>query len=173
MGLVTMQVNRRWVIGAAAIVAVGCYLLMGSRTVIQQQGDRPDERRATASAPSAASPLLLPPPPLPVAPTHFATDAGVQATASGSPAGNIPPEILEIRAAVVNEPVLAEQLIYADRERAPDSPFSDERDALLVSAVHNQRRRWDAKAEARRYFRAHPNGKFTDFITRTTGVQPD
>jgi len=96
-----------------------------------------------------------------------------RSAAGATSAAIVSPEIMAIQAAIIKDPVRAEQLIYADRKRFPDSPFSDERDALLVSALNNQQRRWDAKVEARRYLRAHVNGRYTDFVLRTTGIEPN
>jgi hypothetical protein len=85
---------------------------------------------------------------------------------------SIPQEILAIRVATTSNPRVAEELIYADRERSPDSPFADERDALLVSALGNQRRPQEAQAAARRYFQDHPKGRYADYVSRATGVHP-
>jgi hypothetical protein len=79
---------------------------------------------------------------------------------------------MAIREVVLTDPARAEQLIYADRKAFPGSPFADERDALLVSAIHNQRQPAEARAAARSYFRDHPRGRFVDFVTSVTGVHP-
>lgn len=102
-----------------------------------------------------------------------APSSGPTPSATPPAAVTFPAEIVEIRKVLNTNPHLAEQLIYADRERSPNSPYADERDALLVSALQNDRRPADARAEAERYLRSHPTGRYIDYVIRTTGAQPE
>ena len=52
----------------------------------------------------------------------------------------------------------------------PDSPYSDERDFLLVAALFNQGRIGRAKLEAYYYFEHHPDGRFSSNATALTGI---
>lgn len=76
--------------------------------------------------------------------------------------------IAEIRAVLEEDPALAEKIAREDQKQHPDSPSADERDALLVAAIHNQHDPWRARKEARIYFRRHPNGKWVDFLQKAT-----
>jgi hypothetical protein len=78
--------------------------------------------------------------------------------------------IQEIRAVLTEDPKLAEELARADREQFPDSPDADERDALLVAAVYNQRNPLRARLETRHYLRRHPNGRFAEQLMHVTGA---
>ena len=71
---------------------------------------------------------------------------------------------------LTEDPVLAEQPARADQERFPDRPEADERDALLVAAVYNQKQPTRARKEARRYFRQHPDGRYREFLQKGTGA---
>jgi hypothetical protein len=175
-----MQSDRRWVVAlaVAAAGAAGWYLLRGSTTPRPTLGPTtPIPSQADSGAriarPSAGEEPALSPTPNAQVSAAAAADAGSPAPEAGAADGRIPPEILEIRAVVLTEPGRAEQLVYRDRERFPGSPFADERDALLVSAIQNQRRPLEARAAARRYFRDHPNGRFKDFVMQATGVRPE
>jgi hypothetical protein len=171
-----MRSDRRWVVALAVAAAgvAGWQLLRSSTTPgptkppSGQQGSGAGIARPAASKEPA-------PGPIPNARDSSATaaDAGLPAPDAGATDGRIPPEILEIRAVLLTEPGRAEQLVYRDRERFPGSPFADERDALLVSAIQNQRRPLEARAAARRYLRDHPNGRFKDFVIQATGVRPE
>jgi hypothetical protein len=80
--------------------------------------------------------------------------------------------IQQIRATLISDPEFAEELIREDRERFPDGPDADERDASLISALYNQRRMYDAQLEALNYYEQHPDGQFTDYVMRETRVRP-
>jgi hypothetical protein len=99
-----------------------------------------------------------------------ALDAGSANALPGAGSSSPSPVISEIRAVLVDNPRLAEELARADQERSPDSPDADERDALLVAAVFNQHHHWDARREARLYLQRHPDGRFAEFITEQTGA---
>lgn len=88
------------------------------------------------------------------------------------PTPSEPRVIAQIRDTVKSNPKLAEQLAREDRERSPFDPDADERDALLVAAVFNQRQVDRARNEARDYFRRHPNGRFTEYLIQEIGVRP-
>jgi hypothetical protein len=78
--------------------------------------------------------------------------------------------IQEIRAVLTEDPKLAEQWARAHKEQFPDSPDADERDALLVAAIYNQRDPLRARLETRRYLRRHPNGRFAEQLMHVTGA---
>jgi hypothetical protein len=176
-----MRIDRWWVIALVVVAtagAVGCYLLRGS-SVPHQAASRPlpprtrDEPATGVPTPAARDePAPAAPPSAQPSAVAAVADRGATPDAS-APTPGISPQIVEIRAVVLSDPARAEQLIYADREAFPGSPFADERDALLVSAIHNQHRPQEARAAARSYLRDHPNGRFVDFVTRATGVHPD
>lgn len=78
----------------------------------------------------------------------------------------------KIRDNVKTNPPLAESLAREGRRRFPDSPDSDERDALLVDALINQQRIGAARDETIYYFEHHPQGRFREHLFVMTGVHP-
>jgi hypothetical protein len=69
-------------------------------------------------------------------------------------------------------PGLAASLALEDRQRFPNSPDAEERELILVTALHNQRDIDGAKREAWYYFMHYPNGRFTAFLSGLTGIEP-
>ncbi len=67
-------------------------------------------------------------------------------------------------------PALAESLALEDRQRFPNSPDAEERDMILVAALHNKRDLGGAKREAWYYFMHYPQGRFTEYLSRLTGL---
>lgn len=67
-------------------------------------------------------------------------------------------------------PRLAASLALEDRQRYPNTPDAEERDVVLVAALHNQRDIDGASSEAWYYFVHHPNGQFTSYLSELTGV---
>lgn len=176
-----MWVKRVFVMAAVLLAGVIAWSLLHRQPrpsrvePLATQGPDNDEEKGTqpSAAASAASPeesaIAIPP-------TTPAISGNTSASSSESPPAStgaaIPPEILAIRAIVASNPRAAEELVYSDRKRSPDSPFADERDALLVSALNNERRPAEAQAAARRYFRSHPDGRYAEYVSRATGVHP-
>ncbi|MGB8295583.1 MAG: hypothetical protein WCG85_09165 [Polyangia bacterium] len=78
----------------------------------------------------------------------------------------------QIRASLLDNPRLAETLAREGRQRFPDSPQADARDALLVTALMNQARIERARIEAYYYFDHHPDGRFGDRVSFLTRVRP-
>jgi hypothetical protein len=78
----------------------------------------------------------------------------------------------QIRASLLDNPGLAETLAREGRQRFPDSPQADARDALLVTALINQQRFGRARLEAHYYFDHHPDGRFGDKVSFLTRVHP-
>jgi hypothetical protein len=78
----------------------------------------------------------------------------------------------QIRDSLTSNPRLAEALAREGRQRFPDSPDSEERDMLLVSALFNQRRLDRARREAYFYFERHPDGRFAKDMSLLTGAHP-
>jgi hypothetical protein len=78
----------------------------------------------------------------------------------------------KIRDNVKSNPPLAESLAREGRRRFPDSPDSDERDALLVDALINQQRIGAARDETYYYIEHHPQGRFREHLFVMTGVHP-
>ena len=167
---------RRWVAGGVVVVGVGAFLWLRegpeSRTADPRRGAASAARAphapvaaalgqgAPANAANAAALAA-------VDSANVAASAGVDAGAVSTATSGI---VYEIRAVLEHDPALAEQLAREDQKRNPDSPAADERDALLVAAVYNQRDPWRARVEARIYFGRHPNGKWVDFLQRGTGA---
>lgn len=80
--------------------------------------------------------------------------------------------IQQIRDSLLSNPRLAEKLAREGRQRLPDSPEADERDALLVIALTNQGRIERARIEAHYYFDHHQNGRFAEKVSFLTRVYP-
>lgn len=97
-------------------------------------------------------------------------DAGLQANTRGS-------VMQQIRDSIVTNPGLAESLVLQVRAQNPEAPDqadpeADELDALLVAAIFNQHQIDRARVEARRYFRRHPGGRYTEYLMRETRMHP-
>lgn len=71
-----------------------------------------------------------------------------------------------MRVNVMDDPRYVERLAREHRERFPTSNNSDERDVLLISAIHNQRRIDEARLEALEYFKRYPDGRYKEFLER-------
>jgi hypothetical protein len=124
---------------------------------------KPDQ---SGGAPIAHTSVLPPPRLAPVVPSRAAeNDAGYIALDEDL-------LIQQIRDSLLSNPRLAETLAREGRQRFPDSPGADERDALLVLALMNQRRVERAHLEARYYFDHHPDGRFGDRVSFLTRVHP-
>jgi hypothetical protein len=82
------------------------------------------------------------------------------------------PFIQHLHVLETTNPRLAASLALEDRQRFPNSPDAEERDVILVAALHNQRDVDGANSEAWYYFVHHPNGKFTKYLSELTGVSP-
>jgi hypothetical protein len=155
---------RRWVAVLGVGACVVAWLFFGR--------SRGAERARTASG--SSQPKTADGAPTPNDPRGSSAKAkrdplnGAGKVADAGPAGAVPLPIDEIRAVLIDDPVLAEQLARADQERFPDRPDADERDALLVAAVYNQHQPTRARKEARVYFRKHPDGRFKDFLQKGT-----
>jgi len=113
---------------------------------------------------SAPAPRPAPPPPRPLA----------DASPDLPPAASLSEATLmqRIRDNVKSNPPLAESWAREGRRRFPDSPDSDERDALLVDALINQQRIGAARDETYYYMEHHPQGRFRDHLFIMTGVHP-
>jgi hypothetical protein len=132
------------------------------------RGDR-QEPKQSGGAPIAGTPAAVPLPPPRLA-------AAVPGRPADNDAGYIALEedslMQQIRASLLDNPRLAETLAREGRQRFPDSPQADARDALLVTALTNQQRFGRARLEARCYFDHHPNGRFGDRVSFLTRVHP-
>lgn len=134
--------------------------------------EKREQRRGTApssSEPESAVPQVTPVQPRPQPVEHVdassSVDAGEQTNAQDS-------VIQQIRDSLVTNPMLAESLVLQERDKNPDNPDGDELDALLVAAIFNQHQVDRARVEARRYFRRHPGGRYTDYLERETRMHP-
>lgn len=88
----------------------------------------------------------------------------------------------QIRDSIVTNPGLAESLVLQVRAQNPETPDrvdpdqvdpeTDELDALLVAAIFNQHQIDRARVEARRYFRRHPGGRYTEYLMKATRMHP-
>jgi hypothetical protein len=83
-----------------------------------------------------------------------------------------PSLLQQIRDSLLSNPKLAETLAREGRQRFSDSPDADERDALLVLALMNQRRIERARIEAHYYFDHHRTGRFAERLSALTRVRP-
>jgi hypothetical protein len=130
---------------------------------VRQQTPLPVPTPAPPAAPTPA-----PPPPPPV--TRTLPDASPDLR----PAAPISEAVLmqKIRDNVKSNPPLAESLAREGRRGFPDSPDSDERDALLVDALINQQRIGAARDETYYYMDHHPQGRFREHLFVMTGVHP-
>jgi len=124
------------------------------------------EPKQPSEAPIARTPALPPPRLAPAVPSRAADkDAGYIALDEDS-------LIQQIRDSLLRNPKLAETLAREGRQRFLDSPGADERDALLVLALMNQRRVERARLEARYYFDHHEGGRFAESLSALTRVHP-
>ena len=138
-------------------------LLAGYAVWLRKQAPQPQTEPATvAAAPSSQ------PPPSSSSPRH---DGSFVAPRLAAPMDEAT-LMRQIRENVKSNPVLAEALAREGRQRFPDSPDSDERDALLVDALINQQRIGAARSEAYYYFDHHPQGRFREHLFYMTGVHP-
>jgi hypothetical protein len=78
--------------------------------------------------------------------------------------------IQQIRDTFGTDPQFAETLAREDQQRHPDSPYADERDALLVWALFNQHKFARAQLEAILYFKRYPQGRFAGDIATLMGM---
>jgi hypothetical protein len=133
----------------------------------QRSRPRPEriENLGTKAEPVAQSPRLA------VTPV-FKPDAGVVVRPRETVVPSEQELMQQLRANVKSNPQLAESLAREDRQRFPDSPESDERDALLVDALINQQRIGAARSETYYYLDHHPGGRFAEHLFVMTGVHP-
>lgn len=144
-------------LGVIAVLAFGllrCW--QGSNQSSKQPHEMPSATAETvAQAPEVAQ-----------AETKAATDAGSPAAAAEEPL------LRRLHALEATNPDLAVTLARQDRERSPNGPDAEERDMVLVAALHNGRDLQAAKNEAWYYFVHYPNGKFTGYLSKLTGIEP-
>jgi hypothetical protein len=76
----------------------------------------------------------------------------------------------QLRAELETNPRLVESLARELRRQFPDGKDADERDAILVGAVYNQRKFGVAKAEGQYYVKHHPQGQFLKYVAVLTGM---
>jgi hypothetical protein len=153
--------RRTWQIGLFVAILACAGLLYWQRT---KPRPKQTEDLAGETELVAASPRLA------LAPRG--QDAGVVPTLRHAVLIDEPAPIERIRANVKSNPQLAESLAREDRQRFPDSPESDERDALLVDALINQQRIGAARSETYYYLDHHPDGRFAEHLFVMTGVHP-
>jgi hypothetical protein len=150
---------RRALYSVSLLGVLACGLLLCWRGG-KQEPKQPSE------APIARTPALPPPRLAPAVPSRAADkDAGYIALDEDS-------LMQQIRDSLLSNPRLAETLAREGRQRFPDSPGADERDALLVLALANQRRMERARIEARYYFDHHEGGRFAERLSTLTRVHP-
>jgi hypothetical protein len=152
--------RRLLILGFILLIAGAIYLF-----IPKNKPPQPPPAEPTASI---LQPTPQPGPPR-RAPVRTAPDGSVDTRA---PALNEAPLIQRLRDNVRTNPALAEALAREDRRRSPDSPDSDERDALLVDALINQQRIGAARSETYYYLDHHPNGRFAEHLFIMTGVHP-
>lgn len=142
-----------YALGAVAVLAFGAlrYCHDGSQAPKQPR-----------QAPTAVEGVVAQPPE-PIAANSVSTsDAGAQPE----------PLLRRLHALEGTNPDLAASLALEDRQRSPNSQDAEERDMVLVAALYNGRDIDGAKREAWYYFQHYPNGKFTDYLSKLTGLTP-
>jgi hypothetical protein len=102
-------------------------------------------------------------------PTVASTVTG-NAASSASPVEE--PLLQRLHALEVTNPWLAASLALEDRQRFPDNPEAEERDMLLITSLNNQRDILGARGQAWYYFMHYPRGRFTDFVSKLSGISP-
>jgi len=152
-------VPRSRVIVVFAIALLGGMLALGAwlRGPRSHVEETSAPEAPAASAPAASRPATPSPaaPPLPEAPAAPEEDL-----------------LVAIRAQVRSDPRQAESLARQARARFPNSPQTDEWDALLVDALVNQERIGAARSETYYYYDHHPDGAFAAHLFALTGVHP-
>jgi hypothetical protein len=162
-----------YALGVIAILALGlicCW--QGSK----QDPKQPHEVASAAAQGGDPTPEASEAAPIPAS---ASIDAG-QRVIAGRDAGIDAGAVGEDRAAFIrrlhvlegSNPKLAVSLAYEDRRRFPDSPDAEERDAILPTALHNHRDVGGSKREAWYYFMHYPHGRYTEFLSRLTGLHP-
>jgi hypothetical protein len=154
--------RRAWQIGFFVAILVCAGLLYWQRS-------RPQPERI--EDPGTKAEQVVQGPRLAVIPI-FKPDAGVVARPREAVVPSEQDLMQQLRASVKSNPQLAESLAREDRQRFPDSPESDERDALLVDALINQQRIGAARSETYYYLDHHPGGRFAEHLFVMTGVHP-
>lgn len=156
----------------AVLLAVAASALAWFLFLRADDSNEPPHAFSPSSDPSAASPQ---PAVRPTGLVDAASSVPPEAAADNIMGGGPTPDsasaiISEIRAVLTEDPKLAEELARADQAQFPDSPDADERDALLVAAVYNQKDPLRARLETRRYLRRHPGGRFAEQLMHVTGA---
>jgi hypothetical protein len=146
------------------LAVIACAVLFYWRRSRRAETLRPDT--AVTNPPSTAPGAPPRPAPAPAPPSR---DAGAASTAHPDDETIL---MQQLRALAKKDPERAEALARAGRLRYPDSPWADERDALLVDTLINQQRIGAARSETYYYFDHHPGGRFTDHLFAMTGVHP-
>ena len=154
--------RRAWQIGffVAILVCAGLLYWQRSRPLPERIENLGKQTEQVAQGPRLA-----------VAPI-FKPDAGVVVRPHQAVVPSEQDLMQQLRANVKSNPQLAESLAREDRERFPDSPESDERDALLVDALINQQRIGAARSETYYYLDHHPGGRYAEHLFVMTGVHP-
>jgi hypothetical protein len=150
---------RRAYIGLGVIAALAFLLLRCWQGSTGGPNQPPREQTANASTSDVV-----------VSPTAAVAQAA-PAVSNPDP-GNQEPLIRRLHQLHATNPGLAVSLAREDRERNPQSPDAEERDMVLVAALHNDRDIVGARNEAWYYFMHYPNGKFIDYLTKLTRVVP-
>lgn len=156
---------RRTYFGLAIITALALGLLCcwhGSK----QEPNLPKSSPGAAEEsgfPVREEPELLP------TPTIASTGTGNSAS-NASPVEE--PLIQRLHALEATNPWLAASLALEDRQRFPDNPAAEERDMILITSLNNQRDILGARGQAWYYFMHYPHGRFTDFVSKLSGISP-
>jgi hypothetical protein len=134
-------------------------------------------RREQSKAPNKGEPVAEDEPALPTAtnkaPRLALPPVHLDAATAPQPKVATDDQLMrDIRENVRSNPERAGQLAREARLRFPESPNSDERDALLVDALINQQRIGAARSETYYYFDHHPGGKYAEHLFVMTGVHP-
>jgi hypothetical protein len=154
--------RRTWKIGffVAILVCGGLLYWQKGRPQPERIEDRTTKTELIAQSPRlAAVPIFKP-------------DAGVVVRSRETVIPSEQDLMQQLRANVKSNPQLAESLAREGRQRFPDSPESDERDALVVDALINQQRIGAARSETYYYLDHHPGGRFAEHLFVMTGVHP-
>ena len=145
-----------------AVLVLGCLCYwQGSKSEPKQQ--MPSETSETDGPVREVPKVVLPS----VNPSMQARNA-----ASTEPAEDQASLVQRLHTLEVTNPQLAVTLALEDRQRFPDRPDAEERDMILVTALNNSRDVLRARDQAWYYFMHYPQGQYTDYISKLSGISP-
>ena len=134
------------------------------------RGSQQDPRQIPHNEATAAQPIASVA--AAVLPSSASATPAPSAATSAEAVTDDEPLLHRLHTLEATNPRLASSLALQDRERFPNSPDAEERDMVLVTALHNQRDLLGAQREAWYYFMHYPDGQFTDYVSKLSGITP-